>query len=214
MKFGFIRGLLFDNDGVLVDSRPAVDAAWNQWALEFGVPFTMNETMHGRRAEDIVRLMLDPNRFVEGNRRINKLEQESAHQTLSLPGAVALTSSLPAGVWTVVTSANPNLARARLTAAGIPIPAQLVTAADVNLGKPNPDPYLLGASRIGIPVENCVVFEDAPAGYEAGTSAGAGLVVGVGPLALETAAQIVVRSLEGINFDSAGLEILDSARLR
>ncbi len=214
MNFGFIRGLLFDNDGVLVDSRPAVDAAWNQWALEFDVPFRMNETLHGRRAEDIVRLMIGEERFEAANRRINELEQQTANQTRALPGAVELTSSLPEGFWTVVTSANPDLARARLSAAGISIPDQLVTAADVKRGKPNPDPYLLGSTRLGIPIENCVVFEDAPAGYEAGKTAGAGLVVGVGPLALETAAEIVVRSLEGINFGSAGLEILDSARLR
>lgn len=214
MIFGFIRGLLFDNDGVLVDSRPAVDAAWNQWAEEFDVPFRMNETLHGRRAEDIVRQLLDDDRFAAANQRINELEQQTADQTRALPGAVALTAALPRDTWTVVTSANPDLARARLGAAGIPIPQQLVTAADVARGKPNPDPYLLGAEKLGIPIEQCVVFEDAPAGYEAGRAAGAGLVVGVGPLALETPAEIVVHSLEGINFGPAGLEILDSARLR
>jgi sugar-phosphatase len=214
VNFGFIRGLLFDNDGVLVDSRPAVDAAWNRWAQEFGVAFQMNETFHGRRAEDIVRLLLNADQFERGNERINELEQETADQTSALDGAVALTSSLPEGSWTVVTSANPQLARARLAAAGIPIPPALVTAADVAKGKPNPDPYLLGAERLSIPIENCVVFEDAPAGYQAGVAAGAGLVVGVGPLALETEAQVVVKSLEGIKFSSAGLEIIDSARLR
>ena len=214
MKFDFIRGLLFDNDGVLVDSRPAVDAAWNQWASEFGVTFQMNETFHGRRAEDIVRLLLSADQFERGNNRINQLEQETASQTSALDGAVSLTSSLPAGTWTVVTSANPQLARARLAAAGIPIPSAPVTAADVAKGKPSPDPYLLGAERLSIPIQNCAVFEDAPAGYQAGVAAGAGLVVGVGPLALETGARVVVKSLEGIKFTTEGLEIVDSARLR
>ena len=113
-----------------------------------------------------------------------------------------------------MTSANPNLGRARLIAAGIPVPTELVTAADVTAGKPNPDPYLLGAKRLGFEPEDCVVFEDAIAGVNAGIAAGVGLVVGVGERALATEADIVVRDLAGITFDGEVLTISDKNRLR
>jgi sugar-phosphatase len=101
-----------------------------------------------------------------------------------------------------------------LAAAGIPIPAELVTADDVANGKPHPDPYLLGAERLGLDPADCVVFEDAAAGCEAAITAGVGLVVGVSEKALETNADIVVRDLTGITFDGDELVIPDKNRLR
>jgi sugar-phosphatase len=101
-----------------------------------------------------------------------------------------------------------------LEAAGIPVPAELVTAYDVKLGKPNPDPYLLGAERLGLLPEDCVVFEDAGAGVEAAISAGVGLVVGVSEKALNTNADIVVKDLTGITFIDGELNIPDKNRLR
>jgi sugar-phosphatase len=215
LKF-FASGLLFDNDGVLVDSHHAAIAAWAQWCSEYAPHIDWNTGDNaGVRAEDRVRdWIADPALFDEANDRINQLEQDTAHETIALPGAVELTSSLKPGCWTVVTSANPKLGRARLIAAGIPVPAELVTAADVGLGKPNPDPYLLGAKRLGIEPEDCVVFEDAIAGVRAGLDAGAGLVVGVGERALVTEADIVVRDLSGITFDGEVLTIPDKIRLR
>jgi sugar-phosphatase len=155
-----------------------------------------------------------PDLFEAANDRINALEQASAGETVALGGAVALLNSLPADVWTVCTSANPNLGRARLVAAGLPVPPQLVTAADVQRGKPHPDPYLLGAERLGFAPEDCVVFEDASAGVAAALAAGVGLVVGVSERALDTAADIVVRDLAGITFDGETLTIPDRIRLR
>jgi sugar-phosphatase len=155
-----------------------------------------------------------PELFEVANNRINELEQLSAHETLALPGAVELTTCLTAGVWTVCTSANANLGRARLEAAGIPVPAELVTGDDVQRGKPHPDPYLLGAERLGFPAAECVVFEDAAAGALAGKAAGVGLVVGVSEKALDTAADLVVISLAGITFDGFELYIPEEIRLR
>ena len=152
--------------------------------------------------------------FEAANERINQLELDQAHQTIPLPGAVELLTAMPAGIWTVCTSANPHLGKARLTAAGLPVPAQLVTAWDVQRGKPHPDPYLLGAERLGFDISNCVVFEDAPAGVEAGIEAGAGLIVGVTEHALKSQADIVVKDLSGITFDGETLFIPDNARLR
>lgn len=214
MKF-YASGLLFDNDGVLVDSHQAALEAWAQWASEFAPHFVWDVPENaGRRAEDKVREQVSPELFEIANDRINELEQLSAGQTIALPGAVELVHSLREGTWTVCTSANPNLGRARLLAAGLLVPQALVTAADVARGKPHPDPYLLGAERLGFAPEDCVVFEDAAAGAEAAIAAGVGLVVGVSEKALDTEADIVVRDLTGITFDGDELVIPDKNRLR
>lgn len=215
MKF-FASGLLFDNDGVLVDSHGASLAAWSQWASEFAPEVEWNDPKNaGQRAEDLVRRWIaSPELFEAANGRINQLEQDSAHQTIALAGAVELLHSLADGLWTVCTSANTNLGRARLQAAGLPVPSQLVTANHVERGKPHPDPYLLGAQRLGFDPSECVVFEDAVAGAQAAIEAGVGLVVGVSEFALATEADIVVRDLTGITFDGEVLFIPDKNRLR
>lgn len=214
MKF-FASGLLFDNDGVLVDSHAAAAEAWAQWASEFAPQFNWDVPENaGRRAEDKVREQVAPELFAVANDRINELEQLTAGQTVALPGAVELIHSLAAGTWTVCTSANVNLGRARLLAAGLLVPEALVTGDDVARGKPHPDPYLLGAQRLGFAPEDCVVFEDASAGAVAAIAAGVGLVVGVSKKALETEADIVVRDLTGITFDGDVLVIPDKNRLR
>ena len=209
------KALLFDNDGVLVDSHDAAIEAWGIWSSEFAPHFDWNQPENaGRRAEDKVREQVAPELFVVANDRINELEQATAHLTLALPGAMELTTLLKPGSWTVCTSANINLGKARLQAAGIEVPAELVTADDVSRGKPHPDPYLLGAERLGVAPADCVVFEDAQAGVLAAIAAGVGLVVGVSERALETTASIVVRDLRGITFDGETLYIEDSIRLR
>ena len=214
MKF-YASALLFDNDGVLVDSHQAAADAWAQWASEFAPNFVWDVPENaGRRAEDKVREQVAPELFERANDRINELEQLTAGATIALPGAVELLRSLKAGTWTVCTSANPNLGRARLLAAGLIVPDELVTGDDVERGKPHPDPYLLGAKRLGFEPEDCVVFEDAPAGAEAALEAGVGLVVGVSERALDTEADIVVRDLRGITFDGEVLVIPDKNRLR
>jgi mannitol-1-/sugar-/sorbitol-6-phosphatase len=209
------RGLLFDNDGVLVDSHGAASDAWAKWAERYAPGWNWDSPENaGVRAEDKVRSMVGNELFVEANDYINALEQASAGETIALPGAVELTKSLKPGIWTVCTSANANLGRARLAAAGIPIPAELVTGDDVPRGKPFPDPYLLGAERLGLDPADCVVFEDAAAGCEAAIEAGVGLVVGVTEKALATDADIVVKDLTGITFDGDELVIPDKNRLR
>jgi sugar-phosphatase len=215
LKF-YASGLLFDNDGVLVDSHGAAVVAWAQWCREYAPHIDFSDPANaGRRAEDMVREWIaSPDLFDKANDRINQLEQDSASQTVALRGALELLTSLPENSWTICTSANPNLGRARLLAAGLPVPPQLVTAADVKLGKPHADPYLLGAERLGFDPEDCVVFEDASAGVAAALAAGVGLVVGVSERALDTAADIVVRDLAGITFDGETLSIPDRIRLR
>jgi mannitol-1-/sugar-/sorbitol-6-phosphatase len=208
------KALLFDNDGVLVDSHDSVDACWEKWAIEFGIEGFSISNHYGTRAQDLVLSLVGEERFEAGNNRINGLEQESAHETIALPGAVELLPSLPEDRWTICTSANPKLGLARVLAAGLPVPAQLVTGGDVEHGKPAPDPYLLGAKRLGFEPADCVVFEDAQAGVIAGKAAGVKLVIGVSVRALDTDADIVIEDLVGISFDGTELFIPEQKILR
>ena len=208
------KGLLFDNDGVLVDSMAGAIKAWRAWGEKYFRGFELTSEHHGKRAQDLVLSMVGEALFKEADDYINALEQDLAAETVSLKGAIELTYSLAPGTWTIVTSANPNLARARLAAAGIPIPKELVTAWDVTKGKPDPEPYLKGAENLGYDISDCVVFEDAAAGIQAGFDAGAGLLVGVSEHALETKADLVVTHLGGITFIDGELFIPDELRLR
>lgn len=207
--------MLFDNDGVLVDSHDASGVAWSIWAKEYAPHFEWDVPENaGVRASDKVREYVSPELFEEANNRINELEQQTSGQTIPLGGAVELLTSLKPGTWTVCTSANANLGTARLKAAGLPVPTELVTGDDVERGKPFPDPYLLGAERLGFDPADCVVFEDAIAGVQAAIEAGVGLVVGVGERALASEADIVIKDLSGITFDGEVLFIPDKSRLR
>ena len=207
-------GLLFDNDGVLVDSMGSVDGSWGEWAKTYAPGFKLTYAHHGRPASEIVRDLVTEDLFQEALNEINRLELELTKTTKRMPGARELLAQLQPGTWTVVTSAGRQLGEGRLQAAGLPVPAQLVSADDVINGKPNPEPYIRGAAKLGIPIAECVVFEDAPSGIRAGIEAGAFAVIGVGQAAMETDANVVVSSLEGIRFSTGELEIPDSNRLR
>lgn len=208
------QGLLFDNDGVLSDSLASVDEAWGRWSKKYAPDFVISFEHHGRRASEIIRDLLPESLFEQAHSEINRLEIELTHLTKPMPGAIELTKMAPPGTWTIVTSATPALANARLRQAGIEIPSALVTGDDVKHGKPNPEPYQTAARKLGIPIDSCVVFEDAPNGIEAGKSSGASLVVGVGYEAVNTPADLVVKSLQGITFDGNQLSIPDEIRLR
>jgi sugar-phosphatase len=209
-----ITGLLFDNDGVLVDSMPGALQAWVLWGDRYKDGFDLKGEFHGRRASDIVAGLVTADKFQEAFEYINQLELDQAHSTKALSGTLEFLDTLPAGMWNIVTGANPELARARLSAAGIMAPLTLVTAADGEKGKPDPEPYLLGAEKIGIPIAECAVFEDASPGLLAGKSAGAALLVGIGEQTLDSVADVVIVSLVGLKYSFGLLEIPDEVRLR
>ena len=131
-----------------------------------------------------------------------------------MPGALELVGSLPAGSWTICTSASYDLGVARVRAAGLPVPLEFVCGDDVLAGKPAPDPYLLGASRLGLDPSSCVVFEDAVAGVQAARAAGVGVVVGVGPRVIDADVSCVVSSLEGITWSHGVLSIAETSLLK
>lgn len=209
-----VAGLLFDNDGVLVDSMPGALEAWVEWGQKYFPNFELKSEYMGRRASDIVRELVAPEFFEEAYDYINQLELDKSISTQAFPGTMELLDQLPEGAWNIVTGAGPDLALARLMAAGIPIPSTLVTAYDAKNGKPDPEPYLLGAERIGIPISACVVFEDAPAGLLAGKRGGAALLIGIGEQTLDSVADVVVSSLAGLKYSDGVLEIPDETRMR
>jgi sugar-phosphatase len=169
--------LLFDMDGVLINSTPAVSRVWRRWALEHGFdPDEVVARAHGRPSLTTVREYL-PNADPEAeNRVVERREIEDLEGVVPLPGALDLLASLPRERWTIVTSCTRSLAEVRIRAARLPLPAKLITSNDITHGKPHPDPYLKGASVLGLPPEECVVVEDVPAGIRAGKAAGAKVI--------------------------------------
>jgi sugar-phosphatase len=165
--------ILFDLDGVLMDSRVAVERAWERWAARHGIdPVAVLAEAHGRRTIDTIRVIA-PLLDVETEARLlEDAEAVDFDGVTTLPGAAELLGALPSGSWTVVTSGTRALATGRLTHGGLPIPEQLITADDVERGKPDPQPYLAGAVALGVDPGDCLVIEDAPAGIEAGKAAG------------------------------------------
>jgi len=171
------QALLFDMDGVLVDSTDAVARVWQNWAIARGFdPEKVVRAAHGRPSIDTVRDFLPDADSHSENLEVERQEIEDLEGVIAIPGALALVSSLPAGRWTVVTSATRPLAEVRLKAAGFPILPTLITAADILRGKPDPEPYEKAAARLGYSPSECVVVEDAPAGIRAGKAAGARVI--------------------------------------
>ena len=169
--------LLFDLDGVLVDSRAVVERVCRLWAERLGVTAeALLRVAHGRRTRDTVRIVaphLDPEREAAW---IDNQELLDTEGLVEVPGARRFVASLPDDRWAVVTSCGRDLARLRLSFVGIPLPAVIITSEDVSNGKPAPDGYRLGAERLGVDPGACVVFEDAPPGVTAGLAAGARVV--------------------------------------
>jgi mannitol-1-/sugar-/sorbitol-6-phosphatase len=169
--------LLFDLDGVLIDSTPAVARVWHGWALEHGFnPEEVVARAHGRPSLTTVREYLPHADHAAENREVERREIEDLGGVVPLPGSLDLLASLPPDRWTIVTSCTRALAEVRLKAAGLPIPPLMVTSNDITHGKPHPEPYLKGASLLGFSAPECVVLEDAPAGLRAGKSAGATVI--------------------------------------
>ena len=169
--------LLFDLDGVLIDSTPAVSRVWRTWALEHG--FNPEEVLahaHGRPSITTIREYLPDADHEAENRIVERYEIEDLEGVVPLPGARELLAALPAERWTIVTSCTRALAEMRLRAAALPTPMSMVTASDVVNGKPHPEPYLKAATILGFSAKECVVVEDAPAGIRAGKAAGARVI--------------------------------------
>ncbi|MFE6157515.1 HAD-IA family hydrolase [Streptomyces sp. NPDC056486] len=195
--------VLFDLDGVLADSTASVLRCWDQFAKEREFSAAVVEGNHGRPARPLVEQLLPADRVDDALRRIEAIEVADASRVEPAPGARELITGLPDERRAIVTSGTRRIAAARLAAVGITAPSVLITADDVRCGKPDPEPYLLAAARLGVDPARCLVVEDAPAGIAAARAAGCeviGMLGTVEPGAL-TDVGLIVDGLDRLRVD-------------
>lgn len=198
--------ILFDLDGVLIDSTRVVAAQYTRWALEKSLdPDEVMKAAHGVRTVEVIRRVA-PHLDAEAETRIIEDREAAADGILPIPGAVALLNSIPQGRWCVVTSGTRYLATTRMRKFGIPVPDILVTADDVKNGKPDPEPYRRGAELLRVNPADCIVFEDAPAGIRSAQGAGMKVISLPSTYPAEELheADVIVPSLSGIKVTPNG----------
>jgi sugar-phosphatase len=211
------KALLFDMDGVLISSIASVNRCWKRWAAHYGVPNAEDFVIrHGTRAVEIIQELrpdFGEQEIADGLRLIEDMEIDDVHDLKVLPGVRELLGSLPSNRWTIVTSATRRLVVARLKAAELPMPDEIITGNDVVNGKPHPEPYMTGAKLLGFTPAECVVVEDAPTGVGSGKAAGSRVL---GVLGTHEASEIyaagadwVVAALTGVKAEVAegGLQV-------
>lgn len=199
--------ILFDLDGVLVDSTVAVDREWREWAQRKGVDGdAIMAFAHGVRTIEVIRRVAP---HLDAEVEAAAIENHEAHDQRGvtvMPGALDLVRSIPEGRWGVVTSGSRLLASNRLRYCGLPVPEVLITSDDVTNGKPHPEPYLKGAERMGIAPAECLVVEDAPAGIQSARSGGMKVIGMASTYGAEKLreADAVVQTLGGIRISVNG----------
>lgn len=173
------EAVLFDLDGTLVDSKACIEGTWRAWAARHRLNGDdVISIAHGRQNYDAMEA-IDPGLNTAEERAWMKRAEENCREGIQeIAGASTILNSLAANEWAVVTSCWQKLAEIRIAEAGLPVPAVLYSADDVPRSKPDPQGFLLAAEALGIPPQDCVVFEDAPAGIAGGKAAGM-RVVGV-----------------------------------
>jgi sugar-phosphatase len=193
--------ILFDLDGVLVDSTRSVERQWRIWAREQGIDGDKVMSVgHGVRAIEVIRAVAPHLDAVLEARKLEKRELDDRDGVVVMPGALDLIRALPEGEWCVVTSGTHHLASERLRSVGLPVPRVLVAADDVINGKPHPEPYLKGAELLGVNPAECLVIEDAPAGIQAAHAGGMKVIALTSsyPASVVSEADLVVQKLEQV----------------
>ncbi len=201
------EAILFDLDGVLVDSRRCIELVWDTWARRHGLdPAAIVRVAHGRRTSEALREVAPQLDVAAEVATLDALEESEERGVREAPGARALLAGLSRTQWAVVTSGSPAVARLRLRVGRIPEPPVLVTGADVRRGKPDPEGYLRAASALGRAPASCVVIEDTPAGIAAGKAAGMAVLAvrGTYPDDRLAAADALVDSLARVRCQAAG----------
>lgn len=168
-------GLLFDLDGTLLDSTASVERCWKRLAEGIGMPWDdIKDEIHGVPVRQVLARLrpdMDPAEVEQWHQFMVEAESTDTGDVMPIPGAITALEGLPSNRWAIVTSGGLRLATSRRTAAGIPAPRYLVTADDVRVGKPDPAPYVMGATRLGLVGKECVAFEDSPAGVASALAA-------------------------------------------
>ena len=167
------KAILFDLDGVLVNSAELVERTWRVWAARHQLDFEkVIAVAHGRRTVETVRI-LAPQLNVEAEvAALESGEAVTSDGIYEIAGARELLEMLPADRWAIVTSGIRAIAEFRIRHTGLPMPSVMICAEDLSRGKPDPEGYLSAALRLGRASKDCIVIEDAPAGIEAAHNAG------------------------------------------
>ena len=166
------EAVIFDLDGTLIDSTPAVTRSWSTWASEYGLAPTDVVRHHGVPSASVVRATMPEDLHEAAVRRITELELTDVDDIVVLPGATEALASLAQAKNAIATSCTVPLAKARIAAARLEPPTVIVTADDVVNGKPHPEPFLQAARLLDADPRHCLVVEDAPKGLEAAQAAG------------------------------------------
>lgn len=206
-----VQAILFDLDGTLVDSAAAVERSWRQLGEKIDMPWDeLKSWIHGipvRQVLGRIRPELPEQEVEELHQFMIDSESTDTGDVVALPGALTALDQLPTNRWAIVTSGSRRLATARIKAAGLPLPRHLVTADDVTVGKPAPDPFLAGARAVGQPPHRCLAFEDSPAGVASAVAAEVPVIgISSGHSKLEVP---TVRDLSAVEFsaDRAGIVV-------
>lgn len=210
-------GAIFDLDGVLVDTAKYHFLAWKKLADQLSIPFTEedNERLKGvSRIKSLDILLSLGNKSYSEDERNKFMEQKNEeyvryisqmNEREILPGVVELLNQLKdRNLKIALGSASKNSGLILKNTKLQDYFDVIVDGNDVSKAKPNPEVFLLGAKRIGIPASQCIVFEDAYAGIEAAKKAGM-LAIGVGNRKSLPYADMLVETLE--NFDLSVLKI-------
>jgi mannitol-1-/sugar-/sorbitol-6-phosphatase len=193
--------VLFDLDGTLVDSGAAVRRSWLAWAIESSVTAEQLHGFHGMPTAQILAELVPAEQVPAAAERLEQLEVGDVDDVVLLPGAARALSDIDPARAAIVTSCTAPLAAARIAAAAVASPAVVVTASDVEIGKPDPAPYLLAAQRLGADPTRCLVVEDAVSGLVAARAAGmATLAVTTTYQAAALEADVVVTDLDAVRF--------------
>ena len=203
-----VSALLLDMDGTLVCSTGDVEKVWRLWCQHHQLaPEPVLAMCHGMRSREVIRALAPQLDVAREAARLDELEMEHTGGD-AIAGAGQLLRRLPPRCWAIVTSASQRVARHRLNGAVLPLPAVLVGAEAVINGKPDPEPYLLGAARLGVAPEHCLVFEDAPAGIESALRAGCAVVQVGGDAPLNPAVVAVIRDWREVKVELGETSLL------
>ncbi|MGL5073900.1 MAG: HAD-IA family hydrolase [Aeromonas salmonicida] len=194
--------LLLDMDGTLVHSTDEVETVWRLWCRRHQLaPEPVLAMCHGLRSREVIRALAPQLDMAQEVALLDELEIHHTGRGEAIMGSRALLTRLPAERWALVTSASQRVARHRLESAGLPLPTLLVGAGDVVHGKPDPEPYLLGAERLGVAPADCLVFEDAPAGIQSALRAGCAVVQVGGKRLLDPAVIAVIQDWRQVSME-------------
>lgn len=204
------EALLLDMDGTLVHSTTEVETVWRLWCQSHRLdPEPVLAMCHGVRSREVIRALAPQLDLAREVALLDELEIQHARVAEPIAGARTLLGALSPARWVLVTSASQRVARHRLASAGLPLPRLLIGAEDVVRGKPDPEPYLLAARRLGLAPADCLVFEDAPAGIRSALQAGCQVVQIGGDKRLDDGVRARLEDWRQIRLteDEAGLQL-------